>query len=93
MVLGAEVFAQGWRLIPTWVGPQAPCTNYIRRISADPVEARLDGVAEADAAVAAAAALGLGEGTPLYYDVEYYDEFDQSCSEAMREFIDAWRVG
>lgn len=86
----AEVFAQGWRLIPTWVGPQAPCTNYIRRISADPVEARLDGVAEADAAVAAAAALGLGEGTPLYYDVEYYDEFDQSCSEAMREFIDAW---
>jgi photosystem II stability/assembly factor-like uncharacterized protein len=84
------IFAQGWRLIPTWVGPQAPCTSFIRRFSGDPLEARADGWAEADAAAAAAAALGLGATTPLYYDVEYYDEVDASCSDAVREFINAW---
>ena len=86
----ATVFDQGWRLIPTWVGPQAPCTGFIRRFSSDPVEARSEGLAEADAAVEAAAALGLGTGTPLYYDVEYYDENDESCSAAVREFVNAW---
>ncbi len=86
----ATVFDQGWRLIPTWVGPQAPCTNFRRRFSSDPAEARSDGLAEADAAVAAAATLGLGAGTPLYYDFEYYDENDGPCSAAVREFIDAW---
>jgi photosystem II stability/assembly factor-like uncharacterized protein len=85
-----EVFAQGWRLIPTWVGPQAPCTGFIRRFNADPLEARSDGWAEADAAAAAAASLGLGDTTPLYYDFEYYDETDASCSEAVREFVNAW---
>jgi len=89
------VFDQGWGLIPTWVGPQAPCTRFIKRFSSDPAEARIDGLAEADAAVAAAAALGLGAGTPLYYDFEYYDENDESCSAAVREFVNAWteRVG
>jgi hypothetical protein len=86
----ATVFDQGWRLIPTWVGPQAPCTNFRSRFSSDPAEARSDGLAEADAAVAAAAALGLGVGTPLYYDLEYYDENDESCSAAVREFVNAW---
>lgn len=86
----ATVFDQGWRLIPTWVGPQAPCTRFIRRFNSDPAEARTDALAEADAAVAAAAALGLGVGTPLYYDIEYYDENDGSCSAAVREFVSAW---
>ncbi len=86
----ATVFDQGWRLIPTWVGPQAPCTNFSRRFSSDPAGARTDGFAEADAAIAAAAALDLGSGTPLYYDVEYYDETDESCSAAVSAFINAW---
>jgi photosystem II stability/assembly factor-like uncharacterized protein len=86
----ATVFDQGWRLIPTWVGPQAPCTRFIRRFGADPAEARSDGLAEADAAAAAAAVLGLGAGAPLYYDVEYYDETDAACGEAVGAFIDAW---
>jgi photosystem II stability/assembly factor-like uncharacterized protein len=86
----ATVFDQGWRLIPTWVGPQAPCTGFYRRFSADPAEARTDALAEADAAVAAAAALGLGETTPLYYDIEYYDETDEACGEAVGSFVNAW---
>ena len=24
----AELYKQGWKFIPTWVGPQAPCTGY-----------------------------------------------------------------
>ena len=88
----ATVFEQGWQLIPTWVGPQAPCTPFIRRFSSEPAEARADALAEADMAAAEAAALGLGPGAPLYYDFEYYDENDSECSAAVRAFIDAWTV-
>lgn len=84
-----SVFQQGWRLIPTWVGPQAPCTNFSRRISSTPATARSEGQAEADAAVAAAAALGLGAGTPLYYDLEAYGG-GGTCSLAVQAFVNAW---
>ena len=41
------VVDQGWNLIPIWVGPQAPCTNFSKRISADPGATYLQGVSEA----------------------------------------------
>ena len=85
----SAVFQQGWRLIPTWVGPQAPCTSFARRFSLDPATARSQGLAEADAAVNAAAALGLGPSTPVYYDMEHYNA-TTACSTAVRAFVDAW---
>jgi len=85
----SAVFQQGWRLIPTWVGPQAPCTSFIRRFSLDPVTARNQGLAEADAAANTAAALGLGPSTPVYYDMERYST-TTACSAAVRAFVDAW---
>jgi len=84
------VFQQGWRLIPTWVGPQAPCTGFSKKFSSDPATARVEGQAEADAAVQAAALLGLGTGTPLYYDMEHYNYAIASCSAAVRSFVDGW---
>jgi hypothetical protein len=83
------VFQQGWRIIPTWVGPQAPCSGFSRLFSADPATARGQGLAEADAAVNAAAALGLGPSTPVYYDMESYGT-TTACSAAVRAFVDAW---
>ena len=85
----SAVFQQGWRLIPTWVGPQAPCTSFSRRFSLDPATARSQGLAEADAAVNAAAALGLGPSTPVDYDMEYYST-TTACSAAVRAFTNAW---
>ncbi len=85
----SSVFQQGWRLIPTWVGPQAPCSGFGNRFSLTPSTARAQGQAEADGAVNAAAALGLGAGTPVYYDMEYYAT-TTACSAAVRSFVDGW---
>jgi photosystem II stability/assembly factor-like uncharacterized protein len=86
----STVFSQGWRLIPTWVGPQAPCTSYGNKFSYDPATARTQGLNEASAAVSAAQALGLGANTPLYYDIENYTETNATCNAAVRAFINAW---
>jgi len=83
-----SVFAQGWRLIPTWVGPQAPCSDREPRFSPEETEARNQGLAEANAAVDAAGALGFAAGTPLYYNLERYPE--NTCSVAVRAFVNAW---
>ena len=32
----SAVFQQGWRLIPTWVGPQAPCSSFGNKFSLTP---------------------------------------------------------
>jgi hypothetical protein len=85
----SAVFQQGWRLIPTWVGPQAPCSSFGNKFSLTPSTARSQGLAEADAAANAAAALGLGAGTPVYYDMEYYST-TTACSAAVRAFVNAW---
>ena len=85
----SAVFEQGWRLIPTWVGPQAPCTGFGSRISLNAATARNQGLAEADGAVSAAAALGFGPGSPIYYDLEAYSG-GGACSAAVRAFVDAW---
>ena len=47
-----ELHQQGWKFIPTWVGPQAPCTGYLSRMSSDVAIAYDQGVNEANLAVA-----------------------------------------
>ena len=88
---------QGWYLIPTWVGPQAACTSYTWRMSADPATAYGQGQVEAAAAVTAAHQLGLTQadqsGTIIYYDLENYDYADAGCHAAARAFIAGWTAG
>lgn len=90
----AALAVQGWRFIPTWVGPQAACSSFPSRMSGDPAVAYQQGIAEADAAVERAAALGLTysnrAGTVLYYDLEAYDVKNAPCREAARAFISGW---
>lgn len=84
---------QGWKLIPTWVGPQAPCTRFIARFSADAAEALDQGRAEADAAIARAAELGLSDArTPavVYYNLEAFALANADCLAATRAFVHGW---
>jgi hypothetical protein len=90
----AALAVQGWRLIPTWVGPQAACSGFLSRMSDDPTLAYQQGVAEANLAVDRAAALGLTfadrTGTVLYYDLEAYDIKNSACRAAAGAFISGW---
>ena len=80
--------AQGWVLIPTYVGLQAPCTNYTNRI--DTATAAAQGIAAADDAVAQLNALGLGVGNPVWFDMEAFSYSNTTCRQAVLDFLDSW---
>lgn len=86
----SAVSQQGWALIPTWVGPQAPCSGFKHRVSPIAATAYLQGRKEADAASAAATKLGLGSSRVIYYDVEGYYGASQDCRNTMKTFIQGW---
>lgn len=83
-----NVEAQGWHLIPTYVGLQAPCTNYSAKI--DPATADQQGREAADDAIAQGTGLGLGGGDPIYFDMEQWNSSDQGCSGAVKAFLQGW---
>lgn len=82
----STVSAQGWNFVPTWVGPQAPCSSFGSRFSSDPATAYNQGRTEAGSAATAASNLGLA-GTIIYYDMEAYPS---SCRTAVSSFISGW---
>jgi len=81
---------QGWKFIPTWVGPQCLYDD----ISDDPAMAYSQGVAEANAAISAVANLGLtlpdSAGTIIYYDMEAYTSQNPSCRNPAKSFVAGW---
>ena len=89
----SQVAAEGWQFIPIWVGPQASCTQLIGTTVIDPANAAAQGAAEAASAVAAARQFGYGQGTPIYYDMEGYDNTNTACSQATLSFLGAWTTG
>ena len=80
--------AMGWGLIPTYVGLQAPCTNFTVTIKAK--QAAAEGSAAGADAANDARLLGLGAGTPIYYDMEAYDNQAKGCTAAVLTFLGAW---
>jgi photosystem II stability/assembly factor-like uncharacterized protein len=84
---------QGWKFIPTWVGPQAPCTGFPSRMNSDPTIAFTQGVSEANLAVDRLSALGLTDldktGSVVYYDIENYGT-DTTCRAAVNSFMNGW---
>jgi hypothetical protein len=86
---------QGWTFIPTWVGPQAPCTNFTNRFSYDVNQAFIQGKDQAYFATARLAEFGLTNsisdlgGSVVYYDLENYGT-DLACREAVKAFVDGW---
>jgi len=92
----SELSQQGWKFIPTWVGPQSDCWSGScgSSISNDPATAYNQGLNEANAAIDVAISLGLasadGSGTIIYYDLEAYDTSNAACHDAAKSFISGW---
>ncbi|MFI7430885.1 glycoside hydrolase domain-containing protein [Micromonospora sp. NPDC049836] len=86
----ATQLAAGWRLIPLYVGLQAPCTTFPHRMSADPTLAAGQGRAEADDAALQARNLGLETGSVLIVDVESYPTSDPACVQAVNSYVSAY---
>src|SRR5581483_8588592 len=83
------VEAQGWTIIPTYVGQQAPCSDDHLANPIDPAQAGAEGTAAADDAIAQARRLGLEPGSPIYNDMESYTG-DAACHQAVVKFLAAW---
>lgn len=86
-----QMRAQGWTFIPTWVGPQPPCTTFNDRFSYD--NAYAEGRDEAFFASSQMAALGMTNadmsGSVIYYDMEIYGN-DAACRSAADDFVNGW---
>jgi subtilisin family serine protease len=87
----STVRAQGWRMLPIYVGLQAPCISFgATQISRDGFVAAIQGIVAANDAVAEAGLAGLQAGSPIYFDMEAYDNTDTGCVAAVRNFVSGW---
>jgi hypothetical protein len=85
----STVLAQGWKLMPLYVGLQAPCAS-ISSSKIDPATAGAQGVAAANDAMNRAAAISIGKQRPITLDMEAYDNTNTSCVSAVRAFVSGW---
>ncbi len=91
---------RGWRILPIHVGRQAPCFDSRRQSSAvraskptmssDPRKAHHQGVTAAGHSVDKAKYYGLGRGSTLYLDIEWYPRTQRRCNAAVLAHIDGW---
>ena len=80
----------GWGMLPTYVGPQAPCWGY-HGVTINPSQAAAEGRAAGQDAVRDARLFGLGAGSPIYYDMEAYNAaYNATCKTAVLTFLGAW---
>jgi hypothetical protein len=88
-----SIFRQGWKLIPTWVGHQAPCTNYKYPFPYDVNQAYQYGVNNANLASTRMLDYNLsnpdGSGNIIYLDLEHF-AYSASCSAAARSYVNGW---
>jgi uncharacterized protein YraI len=82
--------SKNWRLIPIYLGHQAPCADRRRDEHFTASNAATKGTADAVAAVAAARALGMLPGSAIYGDMENYNAADTSCRDAVRRYVSSW---
>jgi len=85
----AEQTAAGWHLIPTYVGLQAPTSSCTSCATLSSGSATLQGAAAASDAVNQAQLAGIGEGSPIYFDMESYTR-SASASNATLTFLESW---
>jgi hypothetical protein len=87
------VAAQGWKLLPLYVGLQAPCINFSSTtMSSDVNVAYFQGAVDANNAANAAAAAGLPHGSPIYFDMEAYNNSTLGCAAPVWSFVSAWVI-
>jgi hypothetical protein len=87
----AEQTAAGWSLTPTYVGLQAPTSSCssCAKLSTSISTAASQGVEAADDAVEASKLAGIGEGSPIYFDMESYSR-TSSATNATLAFLGSW---
>jgi hypothetical protein len=85
----AEQTAAGWNLIPTYVGLQAPTSSCTSCATLSAAAAASQGTAAAEDAVEQAGLVGIGQGSPIYYDMESYTR-TASATSATLTFLGAW---
>jgi hypothetical protein len=81
---------QGWRIIPIYVGYQAPCTGRSNVAKFTSTTAAILGTADAADAVLQAQALGMLPGSAIYGDTEHYGANDSACRSAVLSYVSAW---
>ncbi len=88
----SSVLSLGWRLMPLYVGLQAPCVTQgkLEHMSSTAATAVTQGKAAADDAATQVAALGLPTGSPVYADVEGYKLGNATCTRAVQSFVSGW---
>lgn len=86
----SQVRAQGWGLLPLYVGVQAPCVGQSGLATITPSRAAAQGTSSAADAVSRAQHFGLGAGTPVYYDMEAYNSSAAGCTHTVMTFLSAW---
>jgi hypothetical protein len=84
-----EQTAAGWSLIPTYVGLQAPTSSCSSCAKLSSSAAAAQGTEAANDAVNDARLAGIGEGSPIYFDMESYSP-SSSASNATLSFLEAW---
>ncbi len=84
-----EQVAAGWRLIPTYVGLQAPTSSCSDCAKLSASKAGAQGTAAAVDAVLRAQGVGIGPGSPIYFDMEAYTR-TTSATSATLDFLSAW---
>ncbi|RCG16996.1 DUF1906 domain-containing protein [Streptomyces reniochalinae] len=87
-----EVDKQGWKLLPVYVGSQAPCV-----IAKNKQKFRMDikdpyglGRQEGQDAVRRAQQFGMVKNSALYLDMEAYRYKEKSCADTTLRFIQGW---
>lgn len=84
------VSAQGWKLMPIYVGLQAPCATRVTFDSIVASEAAAQGKAAATDAIAKLNAIGLRSGSTVYSDMESYHSENTACRDAVLTYLSAF---
>ena len=88
-LLDTERRGLGWGILPTYVGPQAPCWTGGNGVRISPGKAAEQGNAAGVDALNDARQFGLAPGSPIYYDMEAYVG-GTTCKQALLTFLGAW---
>ncbi|MDG4856766.1 DUF1906 domain-containing protein [Streptomyces sp. T-3] len=85
-----KVTAQGWKLIPIYVGAQPYCQRGSSPEKLTAANASTLGVAHGKDAVTKASKLGMKAGSAIYLDMEPYDIANTSCNNAVLTYVRAF---
>ncbi|MEV0790899.1 glycoside hydrolase domain-containing protein [Kribbella sp. NPDC050459] len=86
----SSVTRMGFRLVPIYMGYQAPCTTRANAVKMTVPSATFQGGLLARDAVQAARALNLLGGSAIYADMEHYNIADSTCRATVLRYLSAW---